>query len=214
MGSQKPRSGSAESICRILDTAAEVFSESGFAGARMDEIADRAGVNKATIYYHIGNKQSLYARVLREHFFSAVDRFDQSLAAADSPQDKLSSFIRQIAHEMTHAPQKATMMLREAMDGGQNFPDSLGHDLAGIIDRLTGILAEGEKQGSFIHVNPVTIHFLVLGALAFYRISAPVREKIFQAQSPQKSTDSDPDGEFVSEIECLILRSLSPKLQQ
>ena len=42
---------SADVVPRILDTAAAIFSDVGYAGARMDEIADRAGVNEATIYY-------------------------------------------------------------------------------------------------------------------------------------------------------------------
>jgi TetR/AcrR family transcriptional regulator len=41
-----------ESIHRILDAAMEVFAEVGYEGARVDEIAKRAGVNKAMIYYH------------------------------------------------------------------------------------------------------------------------------------------------------------------
>lgn len=42
---------------RIMDTAAEVFSEVGYAGARVDAIAKKANVNKAMIYYHIGDKK-------------------------------------------------------------------------------------------------------------------------------------------------------------
>jgi len=49
---------------RILDAATDIFAEAGFNGALMDEIARRAGVNKAMIYYHIGAKEALYAEVL------------------------------------------------------------------------------------------------------------------------------------------------------
>ena len=198
-------------VPRILNTAAKVFSEVGFAGARMDDIAKRAGVNKATIYYHIGNKQTLYARVLREHFSSAVNRFDQRLQKAESPTEKLSSFIHHIAHEMEHDPHKATMMLREAMDGGKNVPDSVGRDLAGIITRLTDILREGQQQGSFIKVDPFTVHFLITGALAFYSISRPVRKKIHQILATPDSDYAGQEDTFASKIEDLILRSLAPK---
>lgn len=210
MGSQAPRSATADNISRILDAAAEEFSELGFAGARMDEIAERAGVNKATIYYHIGNKRTLYARVLHDHFSSALERFDRRLQAADSPQKKLSAFIHQIAHEMKHNPHKATMMLREAMDGGKNVPEAIGRDLAGIIIRLTAILAEGEKQGCFVRVDPFTVHFLITGALAFYRISQPIRKKIHQALAPAGSQYTGANDGFADEIERLILRSLAP----
>jgi TetR/AcrR family transcriptional regulator len=92
--SQKNRKKQEDTVRRILETAAEVFAEVGFAGARMDEIAERAGVNKATIYYHIGDKETLYIRVLHEHFASAGDRFDQVLQSAESPEEKLSSYIQ------------------------------------------------------------------------------------------------------------------------
>ena len=49
---------------RILAAAAEVFASVGFGGARIDDIAERAGINKAMLYYHVGDKERLYATVL------------------------------------------------------------------------------------------------------------------------------------------------------
>jgi len=48
---------------RILDAAVEVFSAKGYAGARVAEIADRAGVNKQLISYYFGGKQGLYKEI-------------------------------------------------------------------------------------------------------------------------------------------------------
>ena len=59
---------------RILDAAATVFSNVGFAGARVDEIAKQARVNKATIYYHIGDKKALYREMLHDILGNAFDR--------------------------------------------------------------------------------------------------------------------------------------------
>jgi TetR/AcrR family transcriptional regulator len=50
---------------RILDAALEVFSVKGYAGARVAEIADRAGVNKQLITYYFGGKQGLYQEIGR-----------------------------------------------------------------------------------------------------------------------------------------------------
>ena len=57
-----------ESIRRILDAAMESFAKLGFAGARIDDIAKKAEVNKAMIYYRIGDKKRLYQEVL--HYVS------------------------------------------------------------------------------------------------------------------------------------------------
>ena len=63
-----------ETIRRILDAAAQAFAAAGFEGARIDDIAHRAGVNKAMIYYHIGDKKALYTRVLHDVFGDAAAR--------------------------------------------------------------------------------------------------------------------------------------------
>lgn len=54
-----------ESRQRILETAQAVFAEKGFDGARVDEIAQRAGVNKALIYYYFKSKDELLQEILR-----------------------------------------------------------------------------------------------------------------------------------------------------
>lgn len=65
MEQQEMKRDAERTIRTILDTATAEFAEHGFGGARVDRIADLAGVNKATIYYHIGNKRDLYLQVVR-----------------------------------------------------------------------------------------------------------------------------------------------------
>ena len=197
-----------DTLQRILDTAAEVFADSGFAGARMDEIADRAGVNKATIYYHIGAKETLYARVLHEHFASAGDQFDRVLGSVSDPEEKLSLFIQQIARVMDQNPRKTVMMLREIAAGGEHFPDIVARDLSVIIGKLMEILSEGQRQGRFIPVNPFSLHLMVIGAFVLYRVSQPVRKKIIGLTDSPEHQEATVSGEFADEIERLVLRAL------
>lgn len=206
--SQKIKEKQRDTVRRILDTAAEVFAELGFSGARMDEIADRTGVNKATIYYHIGDKKTLYTRVLHEYFASAGDRFDRVLQQAESPEEKLSLYIQQIAQVMDQNPHKAAMMLHEIADGGEHFPDIVAQDLAVIIVNLMKILTEGEKQGRFIPVNPISVHLMVTGAFVLYKASAPVRNKIFRLSDSVDNEDAAISGVFADEIERLVLRAV------
>lgn len=51
---------------RILAAAADVFTEYGFAGASIRDIAKKAGINQSQIYHHIGNKEQLWAHVKDE----------------------------------------------------------------------------------------------------------------------------------------------------
>ena len=206
--SQKPKSKRKDTVRRILDTAAKVFAELGFAGARMDNIAQRSDVNKATIYYHIGDKNTLYTRVLHELFASAGDQLELAIQQSASPEVQLSIYIQQIAQLLDQNPYKATMMLREITDRVEHIPKMVAEDLAAIIDKLKKILSEGEKQGCFSHANPFTIHFMVIGAFILYKANQPLRRQIVRLQGSVKNPGAAVCGAYANEVERLVLRSL------
>ncbi|HEX4263610.1 MAG TPA: helix-turn-helix domain-containing protein, partial [Verrucomicrobiae bacterium] len=58
------RRDSERSRAIILATAGRIFAQTGLAGARTDEIADAAGVNKALLYYYFKSKDALYEAVV------------------------------------------------------------------------------------------------------------------------------------------------------
>ena len=65
---------------RILEAAAEEFGRAGFSGAKVDAIARRAGVNKAGLYYHVGNKEKLYEAVMLRLFGQVAGAVEQAAA--------------------------------------------------------------------------------------------------------------------------------------
>jgi len=63
---------------KIFEVATEIFSEKGFEGARVDEIAARAKINKAMIYYYFKSKENLFAEIVK-NFFRECDIFKLEL---------------------------------------------------------------------------------------------------------------------------------------
>jgi TetR/AcrR family transcriptional regulator len=155
-------------IRQILDAAATVFADKGFAGARVDEIADKAGVNKATIYYHIGDKQVLYARVLHDVFGVTADDIEKNIHEKQTPEEKIVAYAKAIAQTVRRYPNIPRIMMYEAASGIQNFPDEAAKDLVRMFVKLTEILEEGVDKGVFDKVNPFLVHFLAVGPLIFY----------------------------------------------
>ncbi|SEQ59280.1 transcriptional regulator, TetR family [Solimonas aquatica] len=76
----------------LLAAAASVFAEQGFDGARVREIAQRAGANAAAISYHFGGKQELYREVLRRQAGVRIQRFP--LPAVPPVQDEPEQALR------------------------------------------------------------------------------------------------------------------------
>jgi len=196
---------------RIVKAAATIFSAVGFAGARIDQIAECAGVNKATIYYHIGDKQALYAQVIHTLFEDAADRFERNVGKAHSPVEKLKCYIQTVADAMERHPELAAIMLWEQAAGGRNFPEMVAQSLARILAVISGILLEGIDKGVFIETEPLIVHMMIIGTTVFVKRSAPIRARFdYQAGTPLP-VDLDLDVNVVNKIETLVLNAVLKK---
>lgn len=197
-----------ESVRRILDAAANIFAEAGFGGARVDEIAACAGVNKAMIYYHIGDKKALYARVLHDVFGDTADRLAASINAAGTPVEKMQAYVRSLAETFDRHPHLPPIMMREVASGGLNFPEIVVGDLAAIINLLAGVLQEGKQRGDFADIDPLVVHLMVVGGFSFLKTSKPIRARFSRlAETVNVAPDDDP-AHLVGEIEKLVLRAI------
>lgn len=76
---------------RILQAAMRVFVEHGFTGARTQDIADRAGINKALLHYYFRSKEQLFKAM----FASVIQHFQESMTIAFAKDQTLEEIIRQ-----------------------------------------------------------------------------------------------------------------------
>lgn len=197
-----------DTVRRILDAAMAVFSEVGFGSSRMDEIARRAGVNKATIYYHIGNKETLYAEVIHSVIGSIADSIAVGIQEAKSPEEKVVTYIRNVVRAITDNPQMPPIMMREIASKGQNFPEVVVKDIARIIGIVTDILDEGVRKGVFVETNPLVLHMMVIGAVMFYQASVPIRARFDGLPGRIKQLNTKKPGDISEDIERLILKAV------
>lgn len=208
MGSEKQEKGT-DTISRILTAARDEFAEKGFAGARVDEIARRAGVNKATLYYHIGDKKALYAEVIHDVVGTAVMRLSEGIAGAGSPEDKIRTYIRILARTFDENPQMPRIMMREIASGGQNLPSVFFEDLMSIIRTLGVIIEEGKHLGVFSEAMPLLVHFMAIGATVVYKSVIPMVLAKQAVPTELKDIGDNLSGAVAGEIERLILKALA-----
>jgi AcrR family transcriptional regulator len=149
----------------ILDAAAEVFAEKGFAGARVDEIASRAGVNKAMLYYRVGDKEELYRRVVirgQEGFKSAMMR---ALAETEDAHDTFGSMILGVAEHAFNNRLLPSIILREFAGGTSTLPAEALDNLREFTEIVRSTMTMGREEGAFRDVDTVTLQFLVIGTI-------------------------------------------------
>ncbi|HXT69229.1 MAG TPA: TetR/AcrR family transcriptional regulator [Vicinamibacterales bacterium] len=168
----------------ILAAAIQEFAGKGFDGAKVDRIAERAGVNKAMLYYHFHNKAALYLEILREQFSSVADAVEAVRAAGGSPVDQIRHFTAAIARQALARPHFPHMWLREIADGGRHVDASVIMQFRRVLAALGAILAEGQKAGVFRKADPLVVQISLVAPLMFFAASAPLRERAAQLAPP------------------------------
>src|SRR6266853_5090772 len=78
---------------QIIKAALEVFGECGLANARLQDIAERAGVSKGTIYLYFPNKEELFREMIRQTAVAAIE-WDEKMTGQGSPTEQLYSAMR------------------------------------------------------------------------------------------------------------------------
>jgi TetR/AcrR family transcriptional regulator len=164
----------------VFRAAALEFGEGGYEAARVDAIADRAGVNKAMLYYHFGSKDALYREVLRDTFLAVSTR---AAAVADGPGGaaaKLDALILTVVEEASARPWMPPIMLREVASGGAHLdPDTLGL-MNAVYGALGRVIAQGQRDGVFRAVDPLLTHLTILPPVLIFL----VRERMIAARTP------------------------------
>lgn len=132
---------------RILDAATKVFSRHGTAGARMQEIAEEAGVNQALLHYYFRSKERLSEAVFRQtagHMFPAVI----GIFGADSTiAEKIDSIVDMYLTVMSRTPFLPGYIISELHHHPERIPQLLG-TIAGtdLGEALRPALEKLEKQ--------------------------------------------------------------------
>ncbi len=163
---------------RILDAAAEVFARHGFGGAGVDEIARRAGVNKAMLYYHIGDKAALFGEVVIDSVAAVGRAVAEGVAASSEPGERLRAIPRAFARTACRRPYLPQLMLREIAAGGPNLPPQAVSMIAEIMGVTKTVLQEGVARGAFRATNPVVVHALLIGSLMFMANALRMRQRL------------------------------------
>jgi len=198
-----------DTIEKITMAARDEFAEKGFEGARVDEIARKAGINKAMLYYHVGDKKALYALVIQEVIGRGAQLVSDAVGKASSPEDKLRAYIRVLFDMISANPQMPRIMMREIASGGKNLPEAFFLGLLKILSTVTGVTEEGFKQGVFIETIAPLVHIMTLGAVISVHTVSPVLCSMPQAPKEMQRIRSDVIEKIGEEIERLILRSVS-----
>lgn len=104
---------------KIFNAAQVIFQKKGFAAARMQEIADEAGINKAMLHYCFKNKQALFQAVFMSAFTQLAPQLNEIFNSNDSIFDKIKKFTNSYISFVIEKPYLPPFIIQEM----NNNPD-------------------------------------------------------------------------------------------
>lgn len=182
-----------ESVRLLLEASAEEFARHGVGGARIDRIAERAEVNKASIYSYIGNKDELFQAALQTKLGQLADR-----VAIES--DDLAAYAGDLFDFLTAEPVVAWLFEQEGLHYGTADVPALAERsgyfqsrVAAVRDALGG---DGDAEA---------IYFSII-AMCYWYVAAPqLVRMVFGGAAPEEAK-SRYRSHVVATAEAMIAR--------
>jgi TetR/AcrR family transcriptional regulator len=167
----------------ILAAAEQVFAKAGQAGARIDEIAATAGVNKALLYYYFKSKGGLYEAVMEDHFHEFNRQALTVLAASDDARAVLLRYVS-LYFDFISARHRYAALYQQLMTArGRPLERLVRKYLVPRNAAFNRLLARGIRAGQFRRVDARHTAISVVGLIVFYFSAAPVLQALGHADA-------------------------------
>lgn len=199
----------------ILKAALHEFAHLGLAGARVDMIAMRAGVNKQVLYYHFGNKEDLFRATLA----SVYDRpFPPELVSESRKQlssvDEMRELISGLFKHFRNIEEGTSLIGHENRYRGKHLTPTLRKNIrvsvSPIIKRIREVLNRGQKDGVFSSRLSVDQLYLTLVAMSmFYFTHAYTLSAILD----RNLLDDDAVEGWQKNVETVVLAAIQTRTQ-
>jgi AcrR family transcriptional regulator len=168
----EPRARDADrSQKEILEAAMGEFAAHGLGGARMDRIAERAGLNKRLIYYYFESKESLFLAVLERAYDHIRSQERQLNLTQEEPTEAIRRLIAFTWNYYLARPEFLTLLNSENLHRARHLKQSkqILSMHSPLIQTLADVLERGHRAGVFrAGVDPVQLYISIAGLSYFY----------------------------------------------
>lgn len=194
---------------KLLTAARQEFAKHGFAGARVDEIAMRAGVNKQLVYHYFGDKDALYLAVLEWVYADIREQERQLNLEGLLPEKAIRKLIEASFDYLATNPDFIVLLNDENRGGARHVRGSTRLEAmhSPLVKSVSHILHEGVRTGVFRKgIDPIQLYISVAGLGYFYLSNTPTLSAIFGKDLSSRAAKRARRRHVVD----LVLHSLRP----
>ncbi len=170
------------SRARILSVARTEFATRGFAGARLQDVAERVGLSHPTLLYHFGSKEGLYAAVIETAVQDWAETTRRAISTGLRGFEQVAALI-DAGFEFFATHQELVMIVRrEAIEGGERLEEAMADHLRPFLESAVAFLKRESRAGRLRPHDPVELMQLCYGALLTYFSDATFRARLLDEE--------------------------------
>jgi TetR/AcrR family transcriptional regulator len=168
----------------ILDAAKKVFLVKGFDGARMQEIADEAKINKALVHYYFRSKDKLFDAIFQEAFQQFFPRVAEIMMTEKPLFEKIEFFIDTYITMLLENPHLPSFVMHEINRNPDRFINIIKS--SGVNPEYLGVAIQKEVDaGVIMPVSPIHLIINILGMCLFPIMAKPIIQGFIFKGSPE-----------------------------
>lgn len=186
----------------ILDAALEVFSQQGFRGATLDQIAEVSGLSKPNMLYYFPSKEVIHATLLDkllDMWLAPLRRLDP----AGDPLTEILAYMRRKLDMSRDYPRESRLFANEVLQGAPRMMGTLEGGLKALVDKKADVIRQWIAEGRIAAVHPQHLLFSIWSLTQHY---ADFDVQVRAVLGP----DHDPYAEADDHLTQLFTRLLTP----
>jgi TetR/AcrR family transcriptional regulator len=162
---------------RILEVARSEFARHGYA-ARLQDIAERAGLTHPTLLYHFKSKEGLYAAVIEQDMLDWAAVTSGAVSAAPVGFDRVAALVSAGMEFFATHHDFVIIWRREAIEGGNRLEGAMVEHMRPFLDRAVAFLEREMEAGRLRAHDPAELMQTIYGAVSTYFSDAGFRARL------------------------------------
>lgn len=144
----------------IFSAALEVFSQYGYRGSSLEQVAAAANLSKQNILYYFDNKHAIFVELIQQLIDLWLEPLDQIDPEGD-PVNEILSYVRRKLNVSKNYPRESRLFANEILQGGSNIEHLITGRLKTLVDEKATVIQRWSDQGKIADVDPYELLFAI-----------------------------------------------------
>ena len=185
----------------ILSASLDVFSQYGFRGSTLDQIATASGLSKANVLYYFPSKEVIHTTLIAQLFKNWLDPL-RELDRAGDPVEEILAYARRKLDMSKRFPRESRLFANEILQGAPHIIDVLQGELRDLVHETHVVISGWVEDGAIKPVDPYHLIFSIWALTQHYAD--------FEVQVRAIMGSRDPFDSAGDYLETLLRRLLAP----